>query len=326
MNTIRWGIVGAGRIAHTFARDISSTSNGVLHAVAARDGRAARAFADQYDAPKACAGYDALYADPDVDAIYVATPHTLHLQNSSDALRAGKAVLCEKPLTTSAADCERLIDIAEDTGGYLMEAMWTWFLPAVQKAKQWVDAGRIGNVVQIQATFGYPMQYSADCREYSVDLAGGCLLDMGIYPVAFATLFADAEPLEITAVSRHAPNGVEDDVVATLRYENTVATIGTSFRARLPNWGYVIGDRGYVALPSFWCASECQLMVADEMVELFADGRSTHGFNYQIESVNNDLLAGRKQSEVVPLSASLAFQRQMDRIRSQFPGPAGRSS
>lgn len=318
MKTIRWGIVGAGRIAHTFARDIRSTSNGVLHGVGARDGRAARLFADRYAAPAAYEGYDALYADPDIDAVYVATPHTLHLKNSSDALQAGKAVLCEKPVTTSAADCERLIEIAESSGSYLMEGMWTWFLPAIRKAREWVETGRIGNVVQIQASFGYPMDYSADCREYSVDLAGGCLLDMGIYPVAFAALFAGAEPLQITAVSRHAPNGVEDDVVATLRYQTLVATISTSFRAKLPNLGYIIGDRGLIALPDFWCARECQLWVGDEMVDRFDDGRSTNGFDYQIESVNGDLLAGRKQSQIVPLSASLAFQRQMDRIRSQF--------
>ena len=200
-----------------------------------------------------------------------------------------------------------------------MEGMWTWFLPAIRQAKDWVDAGRIGNVVQIQASFGYPMKYSADCREYNADLAGGCLLDMGIYPVAFSTLFAGSDPVAITAVSRHAPNGVEDDVVAMLRYENSAATISTSFRAKLPNWGYVIGDRGYVALPNFWRASECQLWVGDDRVDRFRDGRSTNGFDYQIEAVNNDLLAGHKQSAVVPLSASLGFQRQMDRIRSQFP-------
>ena len=318
MTVIRWGIVGAGRIAQTFARDIKSTRNGVLQAVAARSGHAASAFANTYDAPAAYEGYDALYADPDIDAVYVATPHTLHVQNSSDALRAGKAVLCEKPLTTSAADCKRLIEVAERSGSYLMEGMWTWFLPAIQTAKQWVDAGRIGNVVQIQASFGYPMEYSADCREYSVDLAGGCLLDMGIYPVAFATLFAGSEPVDIAAVSRHAPNGVEDDVVATLQYDDLVATISTSFRAKLPNWGYVIGDRGYVAVPNFWCANECQLWVGDDRVDRFEDDRSTNGFDYQIESVNGDLIAGRRQSEVVPLSASLAFQQQMDRIRSQF--------
>jgi predicted dehydrogenase len=318
MSKVRWGIVGAGRIAHTFAQDMSATSNGVLQSVAARNGDAARAFADQYGAPGSCGGYAALYADPDVDAVYVATPHTLHLQNAGDALRAGKAVLCEKPITVNAAECQALIDIANKSSSYLMEAMWTWFLPAVRKAKEWVDAGRIGKIVQIKADFGYPLVYAADKREYNAELAGGCLLEMGVYPVALAALFAGRNPIDISVVSRHAPNGVEDDVAAIFNYDDFVATLGTSFRAKLQNWAYIIGEHAYVAIPNFWCANECQLWALDEMVDRFADGRTTNGFDYQIEAVNSDLLAGRKQSEIMPLSASLQFQQHMDLIRSKF--------
>lgn len=318
MRKIRWGIVGAGRIAHTFAKDMSATRDGVVQAVAARSRESARAFAEQYGITTAHAGYDALYADEDVDAVYIATPHTLHLQNASDALRAGKAVLCEKPITTSAEECRQLIGIAQQTSGYLMEAMWTWFLPAIRKAKEWVDAGRIGNIVQIQSDFGYPLPYASDRREYDAGLAGGCLLEMGVYPVAFTTLFADRDPDSISVVARHAPNGVEDDVVATLRYADLVATIGTSFRAKLRNWAYVIGDEGYVAIPNFWCARECQLWVLDDRVDHFEDGRTTNGFNYQIDAVNEDLAERRSESATVPLSSSLRFQQQMDRMRAKF--------
>ena len=318
MSEIRWGIVGAGRIAHTFARDMPATSSGKLQAVAARSGASAEAFAGQYGIPAAHEGYDALYADPNVDAIYVATPHTLHLRNSMDAMRAGKAVLCEKPLTTNAAECRQLIDTAQETSSYLMEAMWTWFLPAIRKAKEWVDAGRIGDVVRIQSDFGYPLPYSPDRREYAADLAGGCLLEMGVYPVAFTALIAGRDPDDVHVTARHAPNGVDDDVAATFGYADFVATLGTSFRAKLRNWAYVIGTDAYVAIPDFWRASECQLWVLDEMVERFDDGRTTNGFDYQIEAVNDDLLAGRTQSQTMPLSASLAIQQHMDRIRSEF--------
>lgn len=318
MSKIRWGIVGAGRIAHTFAEDMSATTNGMLQSVAARDGNAARKFGDQYGIPNSYAGYEALYADPEVDAVYIATPHTFHLKNAADALRAGKAVLCEKPITTSATECQALIDIANESGSYLMEAMWTWFLPAIRKAKEWVDAGRIGRVVQIQSDFGYPQAYSPDKREYDTNLAGGCLLEMGVYPVAFTALFAETDPDNITVVSRHAPNGVEDDVVATFNYPDFVATLGTSFRARLRNWGYVIGEEGYVAIPDFFRASKCRLYVLDDMVDSFDDGRKTNGFCFQVEAVNADLLAGRNQSEIMPLAESLRFQRHMDLIRSCF--------
>jgi predicted dehydrogenase len=318
MTKVRWGIIGAGRISHTFVQDMPAAGNGVVQAVAARSGEAASAFGTQYGIPTAHEGYEALYANPDVDAIYVATPHSLHQQNASDALRAGKAVLCEKPLTINASECRQLIDVAEETGSYLMEAMWTWFLPAVRTAKEWVDAGRIGKIVRIQADFGYPLAYSADKREYDAGLGGGCLLEMGVYPVALTALFANADPQEIGVVSRHAPNGVEDDVVATFDYPQFVASIGTSFRAKLRNWAYIIGDEGYVAIPDFWRANECQLWVLDEMVDCFEDGRSTNGFDYQIRAVNDDLVLGRTQSEIIPMAASLRFQRHMDLIRSKF--------
>ena len=316
MSPIRWGIVGAGRIAHTFAQDMSATRNGSLQAVAARSEDSARRFGQAYDIPTAYGGYHALYNDPDVDAVYVATPHTLHLQHSSDALRAGKAVLCEKPITTNAAECQALIDVATETSSYLMEAMWTWFLPAVRKAREWVDAGRIGRLVQIKADFGYPLAYAPDKREYDANLAGGCLLEMGVYPVALAALFSGRDPGNVSAVWRHAPNGVEDDVAALFDYGDCVATLGTSFRAKLQNWAYIIGEDAYIAIPNFWCATDCELWVLDDRVDHFSDGRSTNGFDFQIEAVNTDLLAGRTQSEIMPLSASLRVQQHMDLIRS----------
>jgi predicted dehydrogenase len=318
MTSIRWGIIGAGRIAHTFVQDIPATGSGVVRAVAARNGESARAFAAQYDIATAHEGYEALYGDADVDAIYVATPHSLHLEHASGALRAGKAVLCEKPITVNADECQQLIHAAEESGSYLMEAMWTWFLPAIRMAKEWVDAGRIGRIERIQSDFGYPLAYSAEKREYDAGLGGGCLLEMGVYPVALTALFADADPQEIGVVSRNAPNGVEDDVVATFDYPQFVASIGTSFRAKLRNWAYIIGDEGYVAIPDFWRATECQFWVLDEMVDRFEDGRTTNGFDYQIKAVNDDLFAGRSQSEIMSLAARLRFQQHMDLIRSEF--------
>ena len=318
MSKVRWGIVGAGRIAHTFAQDMAATSHGMLQSVAARSGDAARRFADQYGVPDSCGGYEALYADPKIDAVYVATPHTLHLQHAGDALRAGKAVLCEKPITINADECQTLIDIANDSSSYLMEAMWTWFLPAVRKAKEWVDAGRIGKIVQIKADFGYPLGYAADKREYDANLAGGCLLEMGVYPVALAALFAAQDPVEVSAVARHAPNGVEDDLTAILDYGDCLGTIGTSFRAKLQNWAYLIGEDGYIAIPDFWRASECLFYELDECKEHFRDDRESIGLNFEIQAVIDDLRNGRNASSVVSLADSLAFQQLMESIRSRF--------
>lgn len=318
MTTVRWGIVGAGRIAHTFAADAACAGNADVVAVAARRKASAAEFATRHGIAVAYGGYDALYADPAVDAVYVATPHTLHLANAGDALRAGKAVLCEKPLTVSAAECEALIATAAETGGYLMEAMWTWFLPAVVTARDWVAAGRIGDLLHIRAEFGYPLEFAPDRREYDADLGGGCLLEMGVYPVAIARYFAGRPPAKVSARAHFAPNGVEDDVVALFDYGDLTASVATSFRCKLPNRAAVIGSDAWIEIPDFWRASECHLHALDERVDSFSDRRRGTGFEFQIAAVGRDLLEGRRESATVPLSASLAFQRDMETIRSRY--------
>ena len=320
MNRIRWGIVSAGNIANTFASDIAHAPNAEVVAVAARSGGNARAFADRHGIARAYVGYDALFTDAEIDAIYVATPHTLHLPNSVDALRAGKAVMCEKPLTTSAEECRQLLDIAAQTGNYLMEAMWTWFLPAVRQAKAWFDAGRIGELRHVRADFGYPKDYDPGHRVYNAELAGGVLLDMGIYPIAIARLFIDQDPNSVQVVSRHAPNGVDEEVVMTFNYDHCAASLATSFRCKLPNTAYIVGTEGYIEIPHFWSARECRLVAMHDIVDTFEDGRQGSGFEFQIESASKDILEGLTESAIVPHAASLAFQEDMDRVKAQFSG------
>ena len=315
MKKVRWGIIGPGRIAHSFANDIAATSNAELTAVAARSGDRARGFAAQYHIPHAHEGYAALYANPDVDAVYVATPHSLHLPNCQQAMLAGKSVLCEKPLVLAPEEAVALIDTAKNSGQYLMEGMWTWYLPAIRKAQEWVAAGRIGEVRHVKADFGYPLPYSPDLREYDARVGGGCVLEMGIYPIALARLFLSGEPRHIEAMGRTAANGVEDDVSVLLDYGHAIATLGTSFRCKLQNWAYIIGTQGYIEIPDFWRADQCSLYSLDERIDHFEAPRETFGFNYQIEEVSADILAGRKQSGVVPLATSLALQQDMQAIR-----------
>lgn len=316
MKTVRWGLIGAGRIAQTFARDISGLENAELTAVAARDGGRAKEFARLHGVARAHAGYEALYANPDVDAIYIATPHSHHLQQCKDAMTAGKAVLCEKPLVLNPAECEALITHAHQTRVYVMEGMWTWFLPAIRKAQEWVAAGRIGTLLHVKADFGYPFPYRDDLREYDASLGGGAVLEMGIYPVAIAKLFLPGEPRSIKVVARTAPNGVEDDVSAIFDYGYAMATLGTSFRCKLQNSAYIIGTEGYVAIPDFWAADACSLFSGDKRIDHFEDKRTTGGFDYQIAEVSSDIMAGKTESGTIPLSTSLGLQRDMAKIRT----------
>lgn len=319
MRKVRWGILSTGRIARQFAADLRHVENSELVAVAARAPDSAQAFAAQHGIARAHGNYQALFADDQVDAIYVASPHTLHLMHSTAALQAGKAVLCEKPITTSPAECAALIETARDTGGHLMEAMWTFFLPAIREAQRWVAAGRIGRIKHIKSDFGYPLlPYDPDRREYDARLAGGSLLEMGVYPVAMAWLFLQRDPAAIQVLARKAPNGVDDDVVALFDYGDCTATLASSFRCKLQNWTYVIGDDGYIAIPDFWRASECHLYQLDTRVDSFIDGRRTLGFNYEATAFADDFLNQRRDSGVVPLSASLKFQEHMAWIKSKF--------
>ena len=269
MSPVRWGLVGPGRIAHQFAQDIGLADSAELVVVAARDGSRAEAFAQQYGIARAHEGYDRLFEDPDVDALYVATPHSYHLDHCAGALRRGKAVLCEKPLVIDPGECRALMAIAAESGSYLMEGMWTWFLPAVRRALDWFRDGRIGQLLHVKSDFGYPLRYSEDLREYDARVGGGAVLEMGIYPVAIARLFIGRGPDGIQVTGRRAPNGVEDDVSLVCDYGDCMATLGTSFRCKLRNWTYVIGTEGYIAIPDFWRATSCSLFVLDERVDHF---------------------------------------------------------
>ena len=317
-DTVNWGILATGGIAHAFARDLPHVANGRLVAVASRTQTRADAFAREYGIPTAHPTYEALYADPEVDAIYIATPHSHHLENAGDALRAGKAVLCEKPITPTPDAARQLVALAKATGGYLCEAMWTHFLPAVQTARRWIDEGRIGTVLHVKADFGYRHPYDPDSRLWDPDLAGGALLDMGVYPISLAWFFLGQHPDAISAVGRRAPTGVDSDVTMRFDYPGVTATLATSFLCRLPNAAYVIGEDGTIVLPDFFRARECTLLRGDETIDRFHDDRESLGYAVQIQSVGEDVLAGRQQSSVVPWEATLAFQDHMARVLAEI--------
>jgi len=314
VTSVRWGILGTGRIAHQFAQDFPWVKNGVLGAVASRSQPGADTFGARYDIPRRYSSYADMLDDNGIDVIYIATPHNHHFRNTTDAIAAGKSVLCEKPLTVSPDECGELIRQATDARVYVMEAMWTWFLPPILKAREWVATGRIGHIRHIKANFGVRVPYDPSRREYCVDNAGGCMRELGIYPVAITCLFMPQDPDTMQSVVRKAANGVEDDVVSEWRYPAGTATLSTSFRTKLRNWAHIVGDEGHIEIPDFWRARECRLYQRDTLVERFKDRRKSLGLNFEATAVGEDLLAGRQQSDVVPLATSLLFQERMQRV------------
>jgi predicted dehydrogenase len=321
---VRWGILATGRITHQFVQDFKFVSNGEVTAVASRSQASADAFAREYGIPHTHGSYNDMLQNEDVDAVYVATPHTLHYRNTLDAIQARKHVLCEKPFTVGVDESRRLFHVAEQSSVFVMEGMWTYFLPAIRKALEWVGQGRIGTPRQVKADFGYPqLPYDPERREYNAELAGGCLLEMGIYPVALSWLFMQRDPERIQVTAHRAPNGVEDDVNILFEYgdaaDGATATLGTSFRSKLQNWAYIIGDESYIAIPDFWRASECSLYRLDDRVDRFEDGRHGFGFSYEAVAAGDDILSGRQQNDVMPWANTLRFQEHMESIRKRFP-------
>jgi len=312
---VGWGILSTGRIADWFTTDLAFVPGAKAVAVCSRSADAAQVFAASHDVPGAYSDYAAFLDDPAIDVVYIGTPHTHHFEAAKAALEAGKAVLCEKPLVISPQECRHLTNIAQATGMYLMEAMWTYFLPAIQRAQAWVAEGRIGTLRHIKADFGYPLPYDPALREYDVRLGGGALLEMGVYPVAIDWLFRQLRPEALYATAHLAPNGAEDDLSATLLYPDGTSTLSTSFRCKLQNWAYIIGDKGYIAIPDFWRATECTLYELDRVADHFRDDRSHQGFAYEAASVCDDLRAGRTESEIMPHCASQTLQDHMALIR-----------
>lgn len=318
MKKVKWGIISTGRIAGEFASDFRYVNNAELIAVASRSQQSADQFASTHGIPKAYGSYEQLYQDGEVEAIYVATPHNFHFENCWDALFHGKAVLSEKPITTSPEDFERLRAFATAQKQYLMEGMWTYFHPAIQKAQQWVADGRIGDLVQIKADFGYPVPFDPHGRMYNPELAGGALLDMGIYPLAMAWLFLKKDPKVMHVTCHKAATGVDDDVNILFDFDGQLANLATSFRGKLHNNLFVIGTQATIRIPDFWKASECFLYEQDQEIDHFSDGRESIGFNHELEAVSRDILEGKLQSDIMPHSHSAKFQEWMAQVMEKF--------
>jgi predicted dehydrogenase len=315
---LRWGIVSTGQIAEKFCQDMTFVENGELVAVAARELSSAKAFAAKHNIEKAYQGYQALFDDKDIDVIYVATPHNFHYEHTKLALEAGKSVLCEKPFTISSKQCEELQTLAKEKNLFLMEAIWTYFLPAIIKAKQWVVDGKIGKIKHIKADFGYSVPYDPVGRMYNPELAGGCLFDMGIYPLAIAHHFNPAPLTEVSIKVQKAKSGVENDLVILAKANEVTLSLATSFQCRLQNAAIIIGDEGYIVIPNFWRAKSCQLYKTDTLLDSLEDTSPAIGYCHEAEAVAQAIFQGQIEHEMVPSNVSLSLQRQVEIIKKLF--------
>ncbi|MES2649684.1 MAG: Gfo/Idh/MocA family oxidoreductase [Bacteroidota bacterium] len=317
MKTIRWAILGAGKIAQSFVKDFPLMENASLVAVASSDSTRGQAFASEHRIPKAT-GYQELYESKEVDAVYIATTHNFHFEQVMQCLQHGKAVLCEKPITVNPEQFDQLAKIAKANNVFLMEAMWSYFLPAIQKAKLWLDEGRIGQLKYLQSDFGVTMEKKPEGRMYNPRLAGGALLDLGIYPIAIAYYFTGKKPVKILAAGKLTETGVDETIGMLFQYEDVTASLSTSMVTRFGNVTRICGELGYMEIPEFWKTKEVRLYNNDhQLVDSFNDGRLSHGFIYEMQHANNCIIEGHLESPIMPHSRSSDLQLSMMEVRNQ---------
>ena len=316
---IRWGFLGTGAIASAFATDLALLPDAVAVAVGSRTMSSADAFADRYGIPRRYDSYQALVADEEIDAVYVATPHPAHRACALLAIEAGKAVLVEKPFTLNAAEARELVAAAAAHGTFLMEAMWTRFLPHVVGIRQLIAEGRLGAVRSFAADFGGEAPADLGHRAWALDLGGGALLDLGVYPLSFASMLFGA-PTIVTAVSELAVTGVDSQTAVVLQYQRgEVAVLFTTLETATARRACISGTDACIEIErEFFAPARFRVIDRTGAQELYDLAHVGRGLRHQAAEVGRCLRAGLAESAVMPLAETVTIMESMDEIRRQI--------
>jgi predicted dehydrogenase len=307
---IRWGIAGPGRIAEKVVEDLVHVPDAVVTAVGSRSIDRARAFAQRHQLPRAHGSYAELLRDPEIDAVYIATPHPQHHAVALAGIAAGKALLIEKTFTATVAGAEEIVNAARQQGVFVMEAMWTRFQPAIVTARRLIDEGVIGEVRQVQADLGVDRPYDPADRLFDRAQGGGAMLDLGVYVVSLAQYFLGT-PERVEVSGSLAPTGVDAEVGLLLAYEDgKAASLLTSLRHATPGAARIHGTGGWIEIPPrFHHPNRIVLRRRGaEPEEIVAPATGT-GYGHEFIEVGQCLRAGRLESDVMPLADTLAVQR-----------------
>jgi len=319
MKTIRWGILGAGRIARKFATDLKLVEDAELVAIGSRSQQSADDFAAEFPVKYRHDSYLALAQNPEVDVIYVATPHVLHHENTLLCLQHNKAVLCEKPFAMNARQANEMIALAKSKDLFLMEALWTKFQPHFKKMQEMIAQGMLGEIRSVLVNFGFVPPDPAPARLFDAALGGGTLMDIGIYNV-FMALNTLGKPDHIDAVMTPAPTGVDEMCAVTFRYKSgALAQLFSTFSANLATDADIGGTKGRIRLTS-------RFYETSSSVEYFPGRVNTRqvipleketGFGYQYESrhVNDCLRNGQTESDIMSFADTLVLMETLDKIR-----------
>lgn len=316
---IRWGIAGPGRIAELVVQDFAFVPGARPVAVGSRSAERAADFARRHGLPRSYGSYAELLADPDVDVVYVATPHAQHVAVARTALRAGKALLVEKAFAVTPAGAAEVIDLARSTGTFVMEGMWTRFQPAVVALRKLVADGAVGEVRSVQADLGISPAYDPTDRLFDLARGGGALLDLTVYAVSFAQMLLGT-PSSVTAHGSLFPSGADAEASLLLGYDDgRTATLTTSMRAYLPGQARVFGTTGWIdVLPRFHHPETIVLHRTGAEPETITRPPLGRGYASELVEVTECLRTGRAESDAMPLADTLVVQEVLGRAAEQL--------
>jgi len=316
---IKWGIIGLGNIAHKFAADLLLVDGVCIEAVASRDSQKAKDFAHQYHSKKAYSSYQELAEDPEVEIIYIATPHAFHYGNTMMCLRAGKSVLCEKAFGMNSKEVESMITEANTRNLFLMEALWTRFIPATEKLLELVVQNTIGQIKHIRADFGFIADKNPNRRLFNKELGGGSLLDVGIYPVYLSILLLGL-PKEIIAKAQMTKSHVDSFCAMLFDYTNGAkAILESHIESTTPVEAYIYGSKGSIKMhKNFHHSKELTIHLEGEEPSSIQIEYIGNGYYHEILEVMICLRNKKTESSKMPHQMSIDLIKTLDRVRSEI--------
>lgn len=324
-STINWGIIAPGRIAHKFAHDLQLAEGARLHAVASRSMERASAFANQYGAHHAYGSYEEILDCPDLDVIYIASPHTEHFAHTLMCLERKIPVLCEKPMAINSRQARQMVETARANDTFLMDAIWTRFIPAFEEALQLLDDGIVGPLKTIRADFGFRADFPPEHRVFNMALGGGALLDVGIYPIFLATLLW-GKPKNVKASAAFGPTGADLSSAMIFEYTgNRLAILDASIAVNTNIEAFLYGETGTMHIHSrFHHPAKVAVSYYEKPTEYFGHNFTGNGYYHEIMEVCECLRNGQKESKKLPLSFSLQLMEVLDWVRKEagivYPG------
>jgi predicted dehydrogenase len=313
-----WGIIGAGGIASVFTNDLKFTSDQKVIAVGSRDQSRAAEFAEKHHLDRAYSSYEALLADPDIDAVYIATHHPSHCQTTLLALRAGKPVLCEKPFAMSAAQTRTMIETAKEENLMLMEAMWTRFLPHMHQIRKVVASGVLGEITTVMADHGQYLPATTHNRLHAPELGGSAWRDLGIYPVSFAHMVL-GKPSRIVAVADPTQSGVDAQTSAIFQYESGAQALLTcTLRSLTPCTASITGTEGRIEIAgTFYRPTSFRILLRDADPVDFSEPYEGIGHREQAVEFARCVRSGLLESPILPLAETFSIMESMDEVIRQ---------